>query len=166
MSNYVIQRHCLCMSDPAPFNQHWEARVVADLSKIDVGAALQPCITSLKAGDQLSITAFTKNDWRVISQVATFRVVSVAQTVRVVLIGAITDIPAQDLERFEIENLRLKIVQRGSSFVVCDEQDNEIEAFSDLEQAETFKRREEGRPVPVIKKAEPPKTHASKKKAA
>lgn len=149
MSDYRIQRQDLCMSDAAPFNQHWEARMAQPIAKTDMEAALQPCVQSLRAGDLINVTAYSKPDWRVMTEVASFRVVSVAQKIRLIQIGETVTIPSEVLDVAERENVRLRVVQIGSVFIVEDEKGNQIENFVDREQAEVFKRREEGRPRPT-----------------
>lgn len=161
MSDYLIQRHDLCMTDPAPFNQHWEARIAVPVSSIDIGKALQPCGSALRAGDLVNITSFTRRDWLVMTEVASFRVASNASKVVVVQVGNTVAVPEHDVNRAENETVRLAIVQVGAAYIVQDEKGNDLETFVDMAQAETFKQREERRVRPVVPSASEPASVAA-----
>jgi len=149
MTEYLIQRHNICMSDPSPFNQHWEARVSVPLAGLDVAAALQPCASVLKSGDLINIAAFTQSDWQVLTEVAAFRVTSVHGRVKVLPVGDIARVPEEDISIAESATVRLHITQNGSAFTVEDESGNHLETFIDAQQAAEFIAREERRVRPA-----------------
>jgi hypothetical protein len=142
----TIQRHNLCMSDAAPFNQHWEARLTGTLEGADVGAALQPCISSVKPGDLVNVTAYEDYTWSRMTEVQSFRVVAVSDKVEVLAVSKLFSVPADKPKVDEgTTPVKYDVVEENGSWVVKDHMGKDVESFTDKVQAEAFKIREEGR---------------------
>lgn len=140
--SYRINRNDLCMSDPMPFSQHWEARVTVPIDSIeDMGAALHPCISSLRPGDLVNVCSFEKHDWQRLKEVASFRVVSVDNVkVETVQITETIKVPARTANEEAAHQPVLRVVEVRGAFEVRDEKGNCLEAFVERDQAEAFIR--------------------------
>ena len=142
--DYRISRAEICMTDPAPFAQHFEARIaipIADVS--DMGIALNNAYSMIKPGDLINVCAYESRAWEAVTEVATFRVVATdKERLRLFQIGQTVKIPPAARVLPKPELTPLKVVKVGRSFEVRDGKGNIIEAFVDEKQAEAFKDRE------------------------
>ncbi len=140
MTQVLIPRSDICMSDAMPFSQHWEARVAAMIEDIDdLGFALQTAYASFKPGDLVNICAYANNRWERLVEVASFRIVSCDnRKIETVLVTPITRVPAARFAPGEVDPSKLVKVNVGKSWEVRDERGNILEAFVDEKQAQAF----------------------------
>ena len=140
MGFYPIPRSDMCMSDPMPFSQHWDARVPVPISSIDdIGRSLQAAYTSLKPGDLVHMCSFERNDWTRLTEVASFRVVSCDNSViETVQVSDTIKVPAKRVESGAEIAAKYEIIKMGHAFEVRDGHGNTIEVFVAHDQAVAF----------------------------
>ena len=139
---YVIPRSDMCMSDPMPFSQHWEARVPVPLEEIeDMGAALQMACASMRPGDLVFVCSFEDKNWHVLTGTQAFRILSVAERrVHAATVSEITRFGNVKPLVNAPAPTKLHIAQVGNSFEVRDDKENPLEIFISKEQAESYIR--------------------------
>lgn len=144
---YLIPRHDICMSDPMPFNQHWDARVPVPIADVgDVGKALHSAFASLRPGDRVDIASFADRAWTNAVEFATFRVTSLDDDViKVIQIGDTVKVPKAKPASAKPADDQLEVVTvKGGAFEVRDGKGNTLETFVSRKQAEDFKRQSSG----------------------
>jgi hypothetical protein len=138
---YRIPRSDIVMSDPMPFNQHWEARVSVPIDEIgDVGLALHSAYAAFRVGDKVNICAFATRDWQEMTEVAEFRIHSLANSrVRTMRVGATAKVPKEVSPKVGAPGAPLTVKPADNVFNVCDG-DHVVEVFVERKQAEAFAR--------------------------
>jgi len=139
-NQYRIPAQDLCMGDPAPFGQRWEARVPLPLSEIgDLARALHSRYSEYRPGDLVNICSFDSLRWNHLQEMATFRIVSIDHNaLAIVQIGEIVVVPKPAPVVVNPEMPDLKIVPLNNTFEVRDGQGNVIDLFVERKQAEVF----------------------------
>ena len=140
MNFYRIPAHDICMGDPAPFGQRWEARVPLPLKDVgDIGKALHTRYGDFRPGDLVNVCAFDSLQWNHLLEVAAFRVASVDHNeVAVVAVGKPVAVPKPDPKVEADAASNLVIAQNKNAFEVRDERGNVIDVFVDRKQAVDF----------------------------
>lgn len=140
MGFYPIPRSDMCMSDPMPFSQHWEARIPVPISSIDdMGRSLQAAYTSLKPSDLVHICSFERNDWTRLTEVASFRVVSCDNgKIETVQVSDTVKVPARKVASNAEVAAEYEIIKMGHAFEVRDGHGSTLEVFVAHDQAATF----------------------------
>lgn len=140
MTQYVIPRTDICMSDPMPFSQHWEVRIPVTIDMLgSLGAALQNSYMQFKPGDLVQVAAFTDKDFKRLLEVADFRIVSCnARTLEAVQITETVRVPAVLPENDPASQQNLVIKEVRGAFEVNDQLGNTLDAFVDKKQAQAF----------------------------
>ena len=140
MDNYRIARADMCMSDPMPFSQHWEARVTVPIDSIeDIGLALQAGFSSLRPGDLVNICSFDKLDWRHLVETASYRIASCDHgKIEAVQVSETVKVRAPKRNEIASDTVKLKVVTNGNSYEVRDQMGNSLEVFVTEQQAKDF----------------------------
>ena len=128
---YRIPRADMVMSDPMPFNQHWEARIPVPISFIedDAGLAFHAAFTSLQPGDSVTVCAFERaaGKWGYVKEVAEFRVTEKNEsTIRAVRVGDVFEVPAPKKNEIIGGVIALDIVPVRGAFEVRDRRGNVV----------------------------------------
>lgn len=142
MALYLIPRSDMCMTDPMPFCQHWEARVSVPIASIDnVGAALRDAYDALKAGDLVNISAFEDKMWLKLTESAAFRVVScIDKRVQVVQVSPTVIVRPGESKQDSPPEMELSVIKVRGAYEVRDPLNNTLDAFVDEEQAKSYVR--------------------------
>lgn len=140
-NQYRIPAQDICMGDPAPFGQRWEARAPLPFAKIgDLGKALHSRFSEFRPGDLVNVLSFDSLRFAHLVELAAYRVASTDHnTLTLIQIGDTVKVPKpQPDDAVSAGEASLVVVERNGSFEVKDDKGNVLDLFVERVQAERF----------------------------